>query len=106
HDGDRAVRCAAAAALGRIGPGAAAAVEDLAWALASPHRPLRLRAARALGLIGARARAALDDLAYLGQYAEGDVRLQNAFLDAIRKIDFRRWAALQATEATWARARR
>ncbi|MBI5240310.1 MAG: HEAT repeat domain-containing protein [Elusimicrobia bacterium] len=49
---DQDVRMYAATALGQAGPGAAAAAQDLAAALADPAPIVRLAAARALGRIG------------------------------------------------------
>ena len=62
---DAPIRLIAAEALGRIGPGAKAAIPDLIAAMSGPDSRVRSEAARALGAIGPEAALAIPELVRL-----------------------------------------
>jgi HEAT repeat protein len=84
-DQTEVVHEAAATALGRIGPGAAAAAAVLIQALSDERLPVQLAAARALGEIGPGARVALPSLAAVLVNQTGAVR--RAAAEALPRID-------------------
>ncbi|HOX08481.1 MAG TPA: HEAT repeat domain-containing protein [Planctomycetota bacterium] len=82
-DADKA-RCAAAAALGLLGPEAGAAVPDLITVLADDDIRVRRRSAEALGRIGQAAAAAVAALER--SLKDDDAELRTAASEALRKI--------------------
>ena len=99
-DNDPGVRCKAAWALGRIGPGAAPAVGELAEVLWKPSvSPLLLvETVKALGNVGPAATSTVRDLCLLLKVANKSV--QKAVIQALQKIvpdhDFKESAPAQS----------